>query len=160
MAVAGGSVGGLFVQGGGGKTAAALRVGNSLSVAARAAAVSGPGADAALPGTIATGQRARRSRVANRGTSAGGFFKQRLSPGRFSTPFSASVSGLSTEARNHFWPNCHVTLCPGGFGLRATTRQSSAGPRASVGSVAGVNKNHSAHRQNAGAGNFKKTHDT
>ena len=41
----------------------------------------------------------------------------------------------------------------GGFGLRATTRQSSAGSRAFVGSVAGMNKKPSAHRPTAGTGN-------
>jgi hypothetical protein len=64
---------------------------------------------------------------------------------------------VEAATRKLFWPNCHTTFARGGFCLRAATRQSSAGSDGSAGSVAGVNKNHSAHRPNAGAGNFKNS---
>jgi hypothetical protein len=60
---------------------------------------------------------------------------------------------LSLKPGIFFLPNCHTTFAGGGFCLRAATRQSSAGSHGLAGSVAGVNKKHSAHRQNAGAGN-------
>jgi hypothetical protein len=56
-----------------------------------------------------------------------------------------------------FLPNYRQRVFPGVGSARATTRQSSAGSRLAAGSVAGVNENHSAHRQNAGAGNCKKS---
>jgi hypothetical protein len=76
-----------------------------------------------------------------------------VSPGGVSTAFSAAVSELKPRAGAFFLPNYHVILRPGEFGLRAATRQSSAGSRALADNVAGVNKNHSVHRPNAGAGN-------
>ena len=113
-----GIAGGRFAQGGGGKAAAALRAGNGVSVAARIAAVTGSGAHAALPGAIAAGQRAGGSVAANRGTSASGLSRQRVSAGGVSTAFSASVSGLRPRPAKLFWPNCRRAFFAGG-GFRA-----------------------------------------
>ena len=95
LAVVGRSAGGTFHQSCRRKTAAALGVGNGLSVTARIAAVPGFGANAALPGTIAAGQRTHRSITSNRGASAGSLLWPLVSTGGISTPVSASVFGIN-----------------------------------------------------------------